>query len=282
MTKSNPDTFMGSITESLGTVDNLEKMTVREYLLAESDEDFKVAPAVRKAIPMIEPLVNVVIQKVKSGGRVIYMGAGSSGRQALSDATEMWPTFGLDGVIVGLIAGGRKALWEPVEGAEDKKFQGWNDLVNLGVSEQDVVIGVAASGRTPYVLGALKECTLRNIVTGCIVCNPGTEMACKVHYPVEVIVGPEIIAGSSRLKAASAQKMVLNKISNALMVIGLQRVEGNEMVCMRPSNAKLLDRGAKMIVRKSRLSYTEAVALLRQHVDVRSALKAHREGLLVK
>ncbi|MBM3261466.1 N-acetylmuramic acid 6-phosphate etherase [Candidatus Kaiserbacteria bacterium] len=282
MSKNKKGACIGPITEASGIHDDLEKMTVREYLFAESDEDLKVAPAVRKALTMLEPLVHAVIEKVKSGGRVIYVGAGSSGRTAVADAAEMLPTYGLSGVVRAIIAGGRKALWEPVEGAEDDTRRGWRDLENLGVSTQDVVIGVAASGKTPYVFAALQACIRHGITTGCVVCNPGTEMARMVHYPVEVIVGPEIIAGSSRLKAGSAQKFVLNKISNAAMVLGLGRVEGNEMVCMRPTNAKLLDRGAKMIVRKTDLSYDEAVALLRGHEDVRSALKAHRAGLMIK
>jgi N-acetylmuramic acid 6-phosphate etherase len=260
------------ITESDSYYNNLEKMSVRTLLLNINREDKKVALAVAKEIINIEKLVNVIIEKMKNGGRLFYMGAGTSGRLGIVDASECPPTFGVpQGMVIGLIAGGDKAIRKAVEFAEDDLHQGWKDLQANTISKKDVVIGIAASGTTPYVVGALKKCNRNKITTACITCNPGSPVSTAAKYPIVVVVGPEFITGSTRMKSGTAQKLVLNMISSTVM-IKLGRVKDNKMVDMRLSNNKLVDRGTKMLMRELKLSYAAAKTLLIKYGSVRKAL----------
>jgi N-acetylmuramic acid 6-phosphate etherase len=273
---------MKRITESDSHYNHLEKMNVRALLTNINREDKKVPVAVQKAIPAIEKLVKVIVAKMsarggfasggKNGGRLFYMGAGTSGRLGIVDASECPPTYGVpQGLVVGLIAGGDKAIRKAVEFAEDNTTQGWKDLKKYKISKKDVVIGIAASGTTPYVVGALKKCNQNGITTGCITCNPGSPVAQTAKYPIVVVVGPEFVTGSTRMKSGTAQKLVLNMISSTVM-IKLGRVQGNKMVDMQLSNNKLVDRGTKMIMKKLRLPYPAAKALLLKYGSVRKAV----------
>jgi len=263
-------------TEESSNYDNLEQMSIHQLLISINSEDKKVAIAVEKALPEIEKLTEVVSEKLKNGGRLFYIGAGTSGRLGIVDASECPPTFGVPHeLVVGLIAGGDKAIRKAVEFAEDSKEQGWRDLEEHKISEKDFVIGIAASGTTPYVLGALEECNKRNIATGSITCNFGSPLATTATYPVVVMVGPEFVTGSSRMKAGTAQKLVLNMISTSAM-IQLGRVKGNRMVDMQLSNNKLVDRGTKMIMDTLNISEDIAYNLLQNHESVRKAIKAYR------
>jgi N-acetylmuramic acid 6-phosphate etherase len=260
-------------TEQDSHYDHLEKMEVGELLKSINDEDKKVALAVEKKLPEIEKLVVEVVKKLQDGGRLFYLGAGTSGRLGILDASECPPTFGVSpDLVIGLIAGGDKAIRNAVEFAEDSKTQGWEDLKKHFVSEKDVVVGIAASGTTPYVVGAMEKCNQENILTGCITCNEGSPLAIAAKFPIEVVVGPEFVTGSSRMKAGTAQKMVLNMISTAAM-IRLGRVKGNKMVDMQLSNEKLVERGIQMIVNATGVSETEAKGLLEEHGSVRKVLK---------
>ncbi|PNQ72723.1 N-acetylmuramic acid 6-phosphate etherase [Hanstruepera neustonica] len=260
-------------TEQDSNYDHLEKMSVRELLSNINKEDQTVPMAVKKVLPEIEKLVSVIVKKLQSGGRLFYIGAGTSGRLGIVDASECPPTFGVShDLVIGLIAGGDLAIRKAVEFAEDSKTQAWSDLSQYHINSNDVVIGIAASGTTPYVIGGLETCNKNDIVTGCITCNHGSPLSKTAKYPVEVLVGPEFVTGSSRMKAGTAQKLVLNMISTAVM-IQLGRVKGNKMVDMQLSNNKLVDRGTKMIMDELNLSYHDANRLLEEHGSVRSAIE---------
>ena len=242
------------ITEQPSLYDDLDKKSVKEILEDINTEDHKVADAVQKAIPQIEKLVTLIIPRVKKGGRIFYMGAGTSGRLGVLDASEIPPTFGMPPtVVIGLIAGGDTALRNPVENAEDDMSRGWEELLQHHINSEDTVIGIAASGTTPYVIGAMRTAREHGILTGCITSNPNSPMATEADVPIEVIVGPEYVTGSSRMKSGTAQKMILNMISTTIM-IELGRVQGNKMVNMQLSNQKLIDRGTRMIIEA--VSYT--------------------------
>lgn len=233
------------ITEQPSLYDDLDKKSVKEILEDINTEDHKVADAVQKAIPQIEKLVTLIIPRVKKGGRIFYMGAGTSGRLGVLDASEIPPTFGMPPtVVIGLIAGGDTALRNPVENAEDDMSRGWEELLQHHINSEDTVIGIAASGTTPYVIGAMRTAREHGILTGCITSNPNSPMATEADVPIEVIVGPEYVTGSSRMKSGTAQKMILNMISTTIM-IELGRVQGNKMVNMQLSNQKLIDRGTQ-------------------------------------
>lgn len=252
-------------------------MSVHDLLTNINNEDKIVPLAVEKALPQIEALVTQIVAKMKQGGRLFYIGAGTSGRLGIVDASECPPTFGVPFDLVnGIIAGGDKAIRKAVEFAEDDKNQAWKDLVAENISEKDVVIGIAASGTTPYVIGGLEKCHENNIITGCITCNEGSPLAVTAQFPVVVVVGPEFVTGSSRMKAGTAQKLVLNMISTATM-IQLGRVKGNKMVDMQLSNVKLVDRGVRMIMGEIPVSYEEASALLEKHGSVRKAVEAYQK-----
>lgn len=261
------------ITESASRYRHIDKMEPAELLRHINAEDGLVAVAVAHALPEIEKLVTAVFSRMQAGGRLFYLGAGSSGRLGVLDASECPPTFGTEeGRVVGLIAGGDAALMRAVENAEDDPKQGWKDLDARGVSVSDFVVGISASGTTPYVLGALAVCREKGIATGSIACNPSAPLSSYADYPVEVTVGPEFITGSTRMKAGTAQKMVLNMLSTAVMVL-LGRVEDNKMVHLRPLNQKLLERGALMISKKLGISdLSECRALLKKHGSVKEVL----------
>lgn len=246
------------ITEQPSHYDHLEQMSVGELLQHINEEDMLVAEAVRKALPQIQALVEALEPRMKRGGRLFYVGAGTSGRLGVLDASELPPTFGIaENRVIGLIAGGDKALRHAVEKAEDFPDKGWQDLLPFHPAADDSVLGIAASGTTPYVIGAVSEARKHGLLTGCITSNPDTPLAAAAEYPIETIVGPEFVTGSSRMKSGTAQKMVLNMISTSLM-IRLGRVKGNRMVKMQLTNAKLVDRGTRMIQESLGLSYEEA------------------------
>lgn len=240
-------------------------------------EDKTVPLAIEKAIPQIEAIVNVIVEKMQGGGRLFYIGAGTSGRLGVVDASEIPPTYGLPhGKVIGLIAGGDKAIRKAVEYAEDDAQQAWKDLEEHLINQQDVLIGIAASGRTPYVIGGLKDARANGVVTGCVVCNLNTEVAEQADYPVEVVVGPEFVTGSTRMKSGTAQKLVLNMISTTVM-IKLGHVKGNKMVDMQLTNNKLVDRGTRMIMDELQIPQAEAEKLLKQHGSVRKAVDSFRK-----
>ena len=263
------------ITESSSTYRHLENMTVPEILTNINIEDKTVPQAVEKVIPLIENLVHVITDKMLSGGRLFYIGAGTSGRLGIIDASECPPTFGVaPGLVVGIIAGGQKAITEAVEFAEDDYDQGWTDLLAHGISERDIVIGIAASGTTPYVIGALEKCRENKIITGSLCCNPGAPLSDVSDHPVEVVVGPEFVTGSTRMKSGTAQKLVLNMISTTVM-IQLGRVEDNKMVNMQLTNEKLVDRGVKILMEKIKsLNYETARTLLLDKGSVKKAIES--------
>jgi len=264
------------ITESDSNYSDLEKMTVIDLLSNINREDKTVAYAVEKAIPKIELLTNIIIEKMNKGGRLFYLGAGTSGRLGIVDASECPPTYGVKhGLVIGLIAGGDTAIRKAVEFAEDDPERSWNDLQEHSISEKDIVIGIAASGTTPYVVGGLQKCNLNNIITGCITCNPGSALALEANYPIEVAVGPEFVTGSTRMKAGTAQKLILNMISTSVM-IKLGKVRGNKMVDMQLSNNKLVTRGTKMIMDALNIPKEEAATLLQEHGSVRKAVDSRK------
>lgn len=265
-------------TEQDSNYNHLEKMSVSELLTNINNEDKTIPHAIEKAIQSIEKLITVIVQKLKIGGRLFYIGAGTSGRLGIVDASECPPTFGVPhDLVIGLIAGGDDAIRNAVEFAEDSKSQAWKDLNEYKINSNDVVIGIAASGTTPYVIGGLEMCNQNNIITGCITCNHNSPLSHTAKYPIEVIVGPEFVTGSSRMKAGTAQKLVLNMISTAVM-IQLGKVEGNKMVDMQLSNNKLVDRGTKMIMNELNISYDEANLLLEKYHSVRSAIQNYNNG----
>jgi N-acetylmuramic acid 6-phosphate etherase len=265
-------------TESDSYYNNLEQMSVQELLSNMNKEDQTVPLAVAKAIPQIEKLVNAVVDKMQAGGRLFYLGAGTSGRLGIVDASECPPTYGIpQGMVIGLIAGGDTAIRKAVEFAEDDLNQGWIDLEAHNITNKDVVVGIAASGSTPYVIGALDTCNKAGITTGCITCNAGSEVASIALYPVEIVVGPEFVTGSTRMKSGTAQKLALNMLSTSVM-IKLGRVKGNKMVDMQLSNNKLVDRGTKMLMKNAGIeNYEEAKALLLKHGSVRKATEAAKK-----
>lgn len=265
-------------TEADSHYNNLENMSVGDLLRNMNKEDKTVPDAIEKVIPNIEALVNVIVEKMKNGGRLFYLGAGTSGRLGIVDASECPPTYGIEhGKVIGLIAGGDAAIRKAVEFAEDDLNQGWEDLKEHKVNSNDVVIGIAASGSTPYVVGALEDCNKNNIVTGCITCNSGSNVAKVAKYPIEVIVGPEFVTGSTRMKSGTAQKLVLNMISTSVM-IKLGRVKGNKMVDMQLSNNKLVDRGTKMLMKNTGIeNYETAKELLLKHGSVRKATESYKK-----
>jgi N-acetylmuramic acid 6-phosphate etherase len=259
-------------TEANSKYDHLEKMSVAELLQNINNEDKTVPLAVEKALPQIENLVTAIVSKMKLGGRLFYIGAGTSGRLGIVDASECPPTFGVAFDLVnGIIAGGDKAIRRAVENAEDNTEQAWLDLQEHSISQNDVVIGIAASGTTPYVIKGLEKCNKNNILTGSITCNEGSPLAMVAQHPIVVVVGPEFVTGSSRMKAGTAQKLVLNMISTTTM-IQLGKVKGNKMVDMQLSNDKLVDRGVKMIMSEIDVDYTKASDLLEKHGSVRKAV----------
>ena len=261
------------ITEQPSHYDHLEQMSVGELLQHISDEDMLVAEAVHKAMPQIQALVEALELRMKRGGRLFYVGAGTSGRLGVLDASELPPTFGVtEDKVIGLIAGGERALRHAVENAEDNAEKGWQDLQAFSPTADDTVLGIAASGTTPYVIGAVTEARKHGLLTGCITSNPDTPLAAAAEYPIETIVGPEFVTGSSRMKSGTAQKMVLNMISTSLM-IRLGRVKGNRMVKMQLTNAKLVDRGTRMIQEALGLSYEEAQERLLQMGSVDKVLR---------
>jgi len=263
-------------TEADSNYDHLEKMKIGELLRSINTEDKTVPFAVEKALPEIEELTLKVAEKLSNGGRLFYMGSGTSGRLGVVDASECPPTFGVSqDLVIGLIAGGDPAIRKAVENAEDSENQGWEDLKEYRISEKDIVIGIAASGTTPYVISALQQCKQHNITTGCITCNHASPLSLTARYPIEVIVGPEFVTGSSRMKAGTAQKLVLNMISTSVMIL-LGRVKGNKMVDMQLSNNKLVARGIKMIMTELQIDQATAEALLHQHESVRNAVNAYK------
>ena len=264
------------ITEQTSLYRHLDKMSIGEILENINKEDKTVPDAIEKAIPQIQQLVAALTDKMLSGGRLFYIGAGTSGRLAVVDASECPPTYGVPyGLVIAVIAGGDEAITKAVENAEDSTEQGWLDLEQHNINDKDVVIGIAASGTTPYVISALEECKKRGIITGSITNNPGSPLALVADYPIEVPVGPEFVTGSTRMKSGTAQKLVLNMISTTVM-IQLGRVEDNKMVNMQLTNEKLVDRGTKMIMDKLNLSdYNRAKELLLTHGSVKKAVTAY-------
>lgn len=260
------------ITEMPSEYRELEKMSIVELLTNINIEDRKVPSCVASAIPQIEALVSMVVDKMLIGGRLFYIGAGTSGRLGIVDASECPPTYGVPyGLVIGIIAGGNKAITEAIEFAEDDELQGWKDLTHHQVSDKDVVVGIAASGTTPYVISALSHCKLHGISTGSISCNPGSPVSAVADHPIEVVVGPEFVTGSTRMKSGTAQKLVLNMISTTVM-IQLGRVEDNKMVNMQLTNEKIVDRGVKMLMESTGMeNYEQAKKLLLSGGSVKKA-----------
>tara|TARA_B110000967_G_scaffold189019_1_gene212400 strand:+ start:4 stop:819 length:816 start_codon:yes stop_codon:yes gene_type:complete len=264
-------------TEQDSKYNHLEKMSVSDLLSNINNEDKMVPLAVGKSLQQIASLTEKIFEKLRNGGRLFYIGAGTSGRLGIVDASECPPTFGVSyELVIGIIAGGDIAIRKAVEFAEDSKTQGWLDLQAYQVSEKDVVIGIAASGTTPYVISALEKCNENNISTGCITCNKNSPLATVSRFPVEVIVGPEFVTGSSRMKAGTAQKLVLNMISTATM-IQLGKVKGNKMVDMQLSNSKLVARGQKMLAEELQIAPAEAIILLAKYGTVRNSIKNYKK-----
>ena len=263
------------ITESESLYHHLEQQSVRELLEEINREDQKVALAVQQTIPAIEQLVTGIVARMKQGGRLFYLGAGTSGRLGVLDASEIPPTFGMPNTyVIGLIAGGDTALRNPVEAAEDDINKGWKELQDRGVNNLDTVVGIAASGTTPYVIGALRQARSQGILTAAISCNPQSPMAAEADIAIEPVVGPEFVTGSTRMKSGTAQKMILNMISTATM-IQLGRVKGNRMVNMQLTNQKLVDRGTRMIMDELPLDYDAAQRLLLMYGSVKEAIQAY-------
>ncbi len=268
-----------SITESNSNYDNLEQMSVAELLKGIHNEDKKVLPAVEKVIPQIEKLVTEIVPRVKKGGRLFYVGAGTSGRLGILDASEIPPTYGVGfGLVIGIIAGGDQAIRKAVESAEDKEDLSWEDLQKFNINKLDTVVGIAASGRTPYVIGAVKNARKNGILTGCIVSNPDSELAKNVDIAIEPIVGPEFVTGSTRMKSGTAQKLVLNMITTTLM-IQLGRVKGNKMVNMQLTNEKLVMRGTQMIMDELHYPESKAKRLLLLHGSVQRVFEEAKKVL---
>ena len=269
------------ITESESLYDNLDQMSVRELLEGINNEDRKVAIAVGREIPKIEKLVTRIVERMRRGGRLFYIGAGTSGRLGVLDASEIPPTYGMPNtLVIGLLAGGDRALRNPVESAEDDLDKAWEELQQYHINTNDTLVGIAASGTTPYVIGALRKARSEGILTASISCNPDSPMAAEAEIAIEPVVGPEFVTGSTRMKSGTAQKMVLNMITTSTM-IKLGRVKGNRMVNMQLTNQKLVDRGTRMIMEELRLDYEQSKNLLLLHGSVREAIDSyHREWRL--
>jgi len=264
-------------TEADSHYDNLEQMSTAELLRNMNEQDKTVPLAIEKALPQIEKLVDAVFEKMKNGGRLFYVGAGTSGRLGIVDASECPPTFGVPhGMVIGIIAGGDTAIRKAVEFAEDDLNQCWKDLQEYQISDKDFVLGIAASGSTPYVIGGLSDCKRAGISTGCISCNSESPMAAITDYPVEVVVGPEFVTGSTRMKSGTAQKLTLNMLSTSVM-IKLGRVKGNKMVDMQLSNNKLVERGTRMIAKALNIDAEKAKELLLKYGSVRGAMEGRLE-----
>lgn len=267
------------ITEQSSLHADLDKKSVRDLLAEINEEDLKVPLAVSKALPQIEKLVEGIVERMKRGGRIFYMGAGTSGRLGVLDASEIPPTFGMSPhLVVGLIAGGDVALRNPVENAEDNLERGWEELTEHNINKLDTVVGIAASGTTPYVIGALRKARENGILTASITCNPNSPVANEAEIKIEALVGPEFVTGSTRLKSGTAQKLILNMITTTTM-IKMGRVKGNKMVNMQLSNAKLVDRGTRMIQDELGLAYEQAKNLLLIHGSVKKAIDAYAENV---
>ncbi len=279
MNESEKNKQIISITESSSNFDNLEKMSVKELLTNINTEDSKVHLAVKEALPQIEKLITGIVERMQKGGRIFYLGAGTSGRLGVLDASEVPPTFGVPGtMVIGLIAGGDTALRKSVEAAEDDPEKAWKELEVFNINSNDTVIGIAASGTTPYVLGGIKKAGENSILTGCITCNPVGKIIELTDCPIVVVVGPEFVTGSSRLKAGTAQKMVLNMITTTVMV-QLGRVKGNRMINMQLTNKKLIERGTRMIVDELSIAKEDARSLLIKYGSVKKALEYYKENL---
>lgn len=264
---------MNRVTEKESNYTHLEQMSIHEVLTNINNEDQTVPNAVKKSIPQIEALTGAIVEKMKNGGRLFYIGAGTSGRLGILDASECPPTFGVPyDWVIGHIAGGDSAIRKAVEFAEDDQMQGWKDLQEYSINEKDVLVGIAASGTTPYVIGALNAANDAGLVTGCVVCNLDSPVAAASKFPVEVVVGPEFVTGSTRMKAGTAQKLVLNMISTTAM-IQLGRVKGNKMVDMQLSNNKLVARGVKIIMDETGVTEERAAELLEKHGSVRASIE---------
>ena len=262
----------GLSTEATSNHNDLEKKSILELLKGINSEDKTVPNAVEKVIPKIAKLVEKIVKRMEKGGRLIYIGAGTSGRLGVVDASECPPTFGVTlDTVIGIIAGGDSAIRQAVENAEDDTDQAWNDINFYIPKPEDTVIGIAASGRTPYVIGGLKSANEKGLLTGCIVCNSGSPVAAEAQIPIEVIVGPEYVTGSTRMKSGTAQKLVLNMITTSVM-IKLGKVKGNKMIDMQLSNEKLVERGIRMIMIETNVEYNVAKALLEEHKSVRIAI----------
>lgn len=262
------------VTESASNYDKLEEMSFAELLANMNREDKTVPLAIEKSLPQIEALAQKVHERLSAGGRLFYIGAGTSGRLGIVDASECPPTYGVPhGMVIGIIAGGDSAIRKAVEFAEDDPNQAWKDLSEHQISDKDIVIGIAASGTTPYVIGGLRTCRENGIATGCVTCNPDAPVSHVSDFTVEVVVGPEFVTGSTRMKAGTAQKLTLNMITTSVMV-KLGRVKGNRMVDMQLSNDKLVDRGTKMVMAETGLDYETASKLLLEHGSVRLAVAA--------
>ncbi len=269
---------MINITEQSSNHHNLDQTSVADLLVGMNEEDKSVPLAVEAALPKVQALIEALVARMQQGGRLFYIGAGTSGRLGVVDASECPPTFGVPhGLVIGIIAGGDSAIRKAVEFAEDDEAQAWEDILAYQPTALDTMIGIAASGRTPYVIGGLKAANEAGLLTGCVVCNPGSAVANEAQYPIEVVVGPEFLTGSTRLKSGTAQKLVLNMITTVAM-IRLGRVKGNKMVDMQLSNLKLIDRGTKMVQEGTGLNYKLAKQLLDHFGSVRAAVEAHQKG----
>ncbi len=265
-----------SITESESLYDDLEQMSVRQLLESIHAEDQKILPAVEKTIPQIQQLVEQVVERMQKGGRLFYIGAGTSGRLGILDASEIPPTYGVgDDMVIGMIAGGDQAIRKAVEKAEDNVTLGWQDLQTYNINKLDTVVGIAASGRTPYVIGAVKKARENGILTGCIANNPGSELAKNVDVAIEAIVGPEFVSGSTRMKSGTAQKLILNMITTSLM-IKLGKVKGNQMVNMQLTNQKLIARGTRMIMDELGCNEATSRRLLLLHGSVSKVFEVEK------
>lgn len=276
MNKENNQNSSNRITESPSNFSNLEKMSVTELLTGINQEDGQVHLAVNRSIPKIENFVSLLIDRIKAGGRLFYLGAGTSGRLGVLDASELPPTFGVPGnIVIGLIAGGEKALRNAVESAEDDWDKAWEEIQEHGFNENDSVLGIAASGTTPYVIGGVKKARENGLLTACITCNPEAPVSKEAEIVIEAIVGPEFVTGSTRLKAGTAQKMILNMITTSLM-IKLGRVKGNKMVNMQLTNKKLVERGTQMIMDELNLDKETSKNLLLKHGSVKKAIEAYK------
>ena len=264
------------ITESDSNYNNLELKSTKELVNIINDEDMTVASAVKKTLPNLTILIDKIYLNMKNGGRLFYVGAGTSGRLGILDASECPPTFGVsDKLVIGIIAGGDKAIRKSQEFAEDDYNQGWTDLLEFNISKNDSVIGIAASGTTPYVVGAIKKCREEGVLTGCITCNLNSPLAKASNYPIEVIVGPEVVTGSSRMKAGTAQKLILNTISTTLM-IKLGRVKDNKMIDMQLSNNKLIDRAERILMKELSIDNDKAKSLLEENKSVRKSIENNK------